>query len=303
MPRTKPRLIEKYGADLLAHPPLLTPERFEQKIAQRDALDQNFARISAEFVSGVCRRPGLSPELRMLVQIGQFAVSKSHGHLEDVLRAAIAAGVPLRKAAESVFLTHVYAGETVVEPALQILTRVAGELGVLDDLREGQVPLDGHPRDLEAERAKWAAELTGDRRLPDLIKKFGWRGVSTGYRYRGTHHLDSLESHTKQDLAFGQLWERFVYQGMYSRWVLDDKTRLLCTTGDCLALGAAAAESARDHMEEALHFGNSPREMLELVLMTGAFFGFPGLSIARATLFKILQEQGRLGEIAAGAPA
>jgi alkylhydroperoxidase/carboxymuconolactone decarboxylase family protein YurZ len=84
---------------------------------------------------------------------------------------------------------------------------------------------------------------------------------------------------------------------MYSRWILDDKTRLLCTTADCLALGAGAAESARDHMEEALHFGNSPREVFEVVLMSGLFFGFPGMSAARAALFGILKEQGRLDEL------
>ena len=120
---------------------------------------------------------------------------------------------------------------------------------------------------------------------------------STGYRYRGTHHLDSLQIHDEQDLAFGQLWERFAYEGMYSRWVLSDKERLLCTTGDCLALGAAAADSARDHMEEALFFGNSPQEMLEVIFMTGVYFGFPGMSVARKAFFEILEKEGRLGEV------
>lgn len=293
------RLEAKYGPRLFGRAPLLTPERLVQKVAQRDALDQNFARISMDFMAGVCARPGLDVESRYLVQIGQFAVSRSHGHLIEAVRAALIAGVPGRKALESILLTHIYAGDTVLEPALSIFASVARELGLSDGLRRDQIPIDGVPRDLEEERASWPVGLVDDPRRADLMERFGWRGVSTGFRYRGTHHLDSLEAHVEQDESFGRLWETFTYEGMYSRWILDDKTRLLCTMGDCLALGASAAESARDHMEEALLFGNTPREVLEVIFMSGVYFGFPGMSVARASLFSILRETDRTGELGA----
>ena len=291
------RLAAKLGDELFEKMPLLTPERFEQKVAQRAAVDQHFARISIGFLSGVINRPGLDRESRYLVQVGMFSVARSHGHLEDAVRSAILDGVPVRKVVEAILFTHIYGGDTVLEPALTIFSRVAQELGVLTDLQDDQLPVDGRARDHDAERAAWPAGLVDDPRATSLMDTFGWRGVATGYRYRGTHHLDSLETHTRQDVSFGQLWETFTYEGMYSRGVLDDKTRLLCTTADCLALGAGAAESARDHMEEALHFGNSPREVLEVIFMSGLFFGFPGMSVARAALFKILREQDRLDEI------
>jgi alkylhydroperoxidase/carboxymuconolactone decarboxylase family protein YurZ len=239
------RLAAKYGRDLLDHPPLLTGERFVEKLAERDLVDQHFARISLEFASGVSRRPALDERSRYLAQIGQFAVSRSHGHLADALRGAIRSGVPAR----------------------------------------------------ETERRSWPAGLADDPRLPGLIETYGWLGISTGLRYRGKTHLDILEGMDREDPEFARLWLDFTYQGMYSRWVLDDKTRLLCTTADCLALGAAAAASARDHMQEALHFGNSPQELLDLVHMSGVLFGFPGMTAGRKALMSILEEEGRLGEI------
>ena len=43
------RLVSKYGQDLLDNPPLITQARFEEKLAQWDALDQRFAPALAAF--------------------------------------------------------------------------------------------------------------------------------------------------------------------------------------------------------------------------------------------------------------
>ena len=293
------RLEAKYGASLLRRPPLVTRERFVEKLAERDAVDQHFARIASEFAAGVCATPALDERSRFLAVIGQFTVSRSPGHLEDALRASIRQGVPVRESLEAILLTQVYSGETVVEPALSIFVRVAEEEGVLASLREDQLPLDGHDgdRDLEEERHAWSAELESDPRRAPLMETYGWPGVSTGLRYRGRTHLDILEGMDREDRPFARLWLDFTYRGIYSRWVLDDKTRLLCTTADCLALGAAAAASARDHMEEALQFGNTPQELLDLIHLSGLYFGFPGMTAGRKALLAILEEEGRLGEL------
>lgn len=295
--RSADELIETYGDDVFKHPPLVTEARLTRKFAQRDLLDPHFAKISMEFASGVNRRPSLDVRSRYLILLGQFTVTRSHSHLEDAIRGAIEARVPMREALESILLCHIYSGDTVLEPALTIFAQVCDELGALDELQRDRLPLDGPARDLEAERATWPPALVADPRADHLMEQFGWRGVSTGVHYRGTHHLDSLEYLDALDNDWGRLWETFTYQGMYSRGVLDDKTRLLCTTADCIALGAAAAASARDHMEEALEFGNSPRELLDLIFMSGLYFGFPGVTAARNVLVKILTDQGRLAEV------
>lgn len=291
------KLIAKYGAELFENPPLITRERLERKLAQRDAVDQHFAGRSLLFASRMAKRRVLDERTRYLVQIGQFTITKSHGHLEDVLRAAIAAGVPVREALEPILLCTVYAGDTASEPALEVFTRVAKELGVLDRLRADQLPLDGHDgeRDFEAERKTWPAELERDPRREELMRKHGWLGISTGLKYRGAHHLEILQYFDTMDPEFADLWLAFAYQSMYSRWVLDDKTRVLCTVGDCLAAGETV--QAREHIRSALAVGATPREILEVIFLTAVNFGFPGLGANLRVFVTIIAEQGRLAEI------
>jgi alkylhydroperoxidase/carboxymuconolactone decarboxylase family protein YurZ len=278
-------------------PPLITGKRFIEKRKLRESVDPHFARISLDFAVAVAQRPALDTRSCYLALLGQFAVTRSYGHLEDALGACIEAEVPVRDALEAILLSQIYSGETVLEPALAIFVRVITERGLAESLRDSSLPPEGAHRDLERERLDWPPALLDDPRSPALIEAYGWKGVSTGVRYRGAHHLDTLDQLGALDQDWTRAWEQFTYEGMYSRWVLDDKTRLLCTTADCIALGAAAAASARDHMEEALDFGNSPREMLDMILLSGLYFGFPGVTAARNVLVKILQDRGQLAEL------
>ena len=288
---------ETYGAGVLENRPLTTADRTAQRLGERDALDPHFARISMEFAAGVLNRPGLDRRLRYLVQVGMFTVSRAHGHLEDALRSAIQEGVSTRELLEAIFLAHIYGGDTAVDPAITIFTRVAREAGVLDELDTGQLPVDRSDRDFETERAEWSDEFRNDPRLPRLLKTLGWQGVSTGYKYRGVYHLDALEYLEKLDVTWGKLWEGLAYEGMYSRGILDDKTRLLCTVGDCIALGATGTVPTKEHIREALHFGNSPQEVLEVLYMAGLHFGFPIYITVRGIFVGIMADLGRLDEI------
>jgi alkylhydroperoxidase/carboxymuconolactone decarboxylase family protein YurZ len=292
------RLREKYGTAIFDDPPSITRDRLTEKLAQRDALDQHFARASLVDFAGVgLRRRVLDARTRFLVQIGQFTVTRSHRHLEDSLRAAIAANVPPREALEAILQCHIYAGEVVVDPALAIFTRIADELGVLDGLRDGQLPLDGRDRerDLEGERRDWKPQAAGDPRREGLMERHGWLGISAGIRYKGVQHLDILEYRDAIDPEWAGLWLRFAYQDMYSRGILDDRTRLLCTVGDCVALGEAI--QSREHMQGAMAAGASAAEVLEVVQMSAIHFGFPRMGGALRTFVGIMAEQGRLDEI------
>ena len=53
---------------------------------------------------------------------------------------------------------------------------------------------------------------------------------------------------------------RYIYGGMYSRLIVDDKTRLLCMVGNCAAIGEAVQGKA--HMKGAMRNGATPREVL-----------------------------------------
>ena len=82
---------------------------------------------------------------------------------------------------------------------------------------------------------------------------------------------------------------------MYSRGMVDDKTRMLCVVGDWIAV--RDAEHAGTHMRGALKAGASAREIIEVVLQSAVYFGMPAGNEALKIFIKILEEKGRLDEI------
>ena len=294
---TPARLLAKYGAGVLENPPAMTRSRLEERLAQWDALDQHFTKTSLDFAAGMQRRKVLDKRTRWLIQLGQFTATRSFGHLEDTLRAAIEGGVAVREALESILLCQVYAGDTALAPALEVFTRVADDLGVLAGLRNDQLPLDGHDstRSLEEERKTWTAEEKNHPAREALMQKYGWRGVSSGIKYRGAHHLNLLHHRAGLDPEWAGLWLEFTYQRMYSRWILDDKTRVLCTVGDTFAVGDFV--QARDHMAEALNIGITPRELMEVVFLIGIYFGSPRMGASLKVFEGLMAEKGRMAEI------
>lgn len=293
--RASGTLATKYGDAIFADPPVLTRARLDERLTEWDGIDQHFTKTFADFLGGMQRRRVLDDRTRRLVQLGQFAIARATEHLDDALRAAIEQGVDLREALEAILLCQVYAGSTALVPALDVFRRVCDELGVLSQLRDGQLELDGHDRDLEKERAGWRPEAADDPRREALMERYGWLGVSSGIHYRGRHHLDLLAHRDAIDPEWAGLWLRFTYERMYSRWILDDRTRILCTVGGTLAAGDLF--QARDHIVEALKVGIPPREVMEIVFLIGPYFGSPRMAACLRLFEEIMRDQGRLAEI------
>ena len=295
-------LRSKYGDSAFDAGLTLQPHTFEARVAQRDSLDQNFTKLWLDFaIKGLGSRPALDTRTRLLVLVGQYAMAKSHAALEDTVRAAVAAGVKVREVLEIILQCVVYGGHTTVEPAIQVFHRVAEELGLLEELRTSQLPLDGNDRTRShaKERATWHPDDVADPRLPGLMERHGWLAVGRGLTMRPHHHLNVLAWLDKMDPEFAGLWVKFCYQGMYTRGIVDDKTRLLCMVGDCLAVGEAT--QAQGHMRGAMRQGASPREVLEVIFQTAANFGMPPMLHALESFVQIMAEDGRLDEI--GNPA
>ena len=295
-------LRAKYGDRAFNAGLTLQSNTFEDRVAQRDSLDQNFTKLWLDFaISGLGSRPALDTRTRLLVLIGQYAMAKSHSALEDTVRAALAAGVNAREVLEIILQCVVYGGHTTVEPAIQVFHRVAAELGLLDELRQSQLPLDGNDsrRTYEEERKTWHPDDVADPRCADLVERHGWLAVGRGLTMRPHHHLNVLAWLDRMDPGFAGLWVRFCYGGMYTRGIVDDKTRLLCMVGDCLAVGEAT--QAKGHMRGAMRQGASPREVMEVVFQTAANFGMPPMLHALQSFVDIMAEDGRLDEI--GNPA
>jgi alkylhydroperoxidase/carboxymuconolactone decarboxylase family protein YurZ len=291
-------LRKKYGEAAFSAGLALQPTTFERRLAKRDRLDQQFTKLWLDFaVTGMSRRTVLDTRTRLLVQIGQFTMTKSHGPLEDGIRAAIAAGVPAREVLEVILQCVIYGGHTAVDPAIDIFDRLAEELGLHDELKSSQLPLDGNDakRSLEEERKRWHPDDAADPRREDLMERHGWLGVGRGILLRPKHHLTTLAWQDALDPEWAGLWVSFIYQGLYSRFIVDDKTRLLCMVGNCVSVNEAV--QGRAHMRGAMRAGASPREVMEVILQSTVNFGMPSALASLRAFVKIMKEDGRLAEI------
>ena len=166
-------------------------------------------------------------------------MAKAQPLLDDTLRAALAAKVDVRELLEVVLQCLVYGGHVTVEPAIQTFHAIANEHGLLGHIKQTQLPLNGtdDQRDRAREQKSWHKNDMADPRTQPLLDKHGWRAVGRGLTMRPHHHINILDWIDRMDSEFAGLWVRFCYGDMYSRGVLDDKTRLLCMIGDCLAVG------------------------------------------------------------------
>lgn len=291
-------LRSKYGIEAFNAGRAMQAESFDRRVEQRDSLDPHYTRLWIDFaIKGIGTRPALDLRTRLLVLIGQYTMARSAAGLEDTIHAALAANVPPREILEILLQCTVYGGHTVVEPAIEVFHRIARQKGLLDTLRASQLPLDGNDaiRSYDAERATWHPEDVADPRCEPLMKRHGWRAVGRGLTLRPRHHLNILAWLDAIDSEFAGLWVKFCYGGMYARGIVDDKTRLLCMIGDCLAVGEET--QARGHMRGALRNGASPREILEVILQTCVNFGMPGMLKALEVFVDIMAADDRLAEI------
>ena len=184
-----------------------------------------------------------------------------------------------------------------VDPALDLFHRIAEELGLLEELRASQLPLDGRDgtRTYEEEAKNWLEEDKADPRFAALKEKHGWLGIGRGLTMRPKHHLNTLSWQDALDSSWAGLWLAFTYQGMYGRGIVDDKTRLLCMVGNCVAVGEG--HEGRAHMKGALRKGAKPREILEVILQSCTNFGMPSMLKALKIFVKLMEEDGRAAEI------
>ena len=291
-------LRAKYGADAFDTGVNIQSQAFEKRVAQRDAIDQHFTKAWLDYhVTGLSRRPALDTRTRLLVLIGQYTMAKAQPLLDETVRAALAAKVPVREIAEIILQCLVYGGQVTVDPAIQTFHRIAEELGLLPELKQSQLPLDGtdSKRSREQEEKKWHKADMADPRTQPLIDKHGWLAVGRGLTMRPRHHTNILDWIDKMDSEFAGLWVKFCYGQMYSRGIVDDKTRLLCMIGDCLAVGEAV--QSKGHMRGAMRQGASPREVMEIIFQTSANFGMPVAWHALENFIAIMAEDGRLAEI------
>lgn len=80
----------------------------------------------------------------------------------------------------------------------------------------------------------------------------------------------------------------FPYSEIYTRDEVDLKTRELCTVACLTAIGTIP--QLKDHINAALNVGNTPREIVEIIMQMSAYAGFPkainGVMAAKEVFYK-----------------
>lgn len=71
----------------------------------------------------------------------------------------------------------------------------------------------------------------------------------------------------------GRFVVEFPYSEIYTRTEVDLKTRELCTVAALTVLGTVP--QLKDHIGAALNVGNTPTEIVEIIMQMSAYAGFP----------------------------
>jgi 4-carboxymuconolactone decarboxylase len=78
---------------------------------------------------------------------------------------------------------------------------------------------------------------------------------------------------------FGKVNVEFPYGELYTRRILDERVRELCTVAALTAVGHALPQ-LRLHVEGALHCGATKEEVVEVIIQMIAYAGFPAATNA-----------------------
>jgi alkylhydroperoxidase/carboxymuconolactone decarboxylase family protein YurZ len=259
-------------------------------------LDPHYAKLLHDFThAGMFRRGILDERTRCLVLVGEFVALDEMEELGAHIRTALEQGVAPREILEVILQTTVYFGYPKAKRGARELKRVLGALGRMEEITSTQLPTGGPERSPERERAAWKTPAEHVPRREALLDKYGWRSLSPGLRLQPTHHLESVARLDRIDQHFNKLWLDYIYAGLYSRGVLDDRTRILCIVGELFVAGEF--HQAENHIRNALQHGASGREVLEVILQSTIYAGMPRFVRFVTILEHALEEQGLLSEI------
>jgi alkylhydroperoxidase/carboxymuconolactone decarboxylase family protein YurZ len=291
------QLKQKYGARAIDGLVRAQPDHIAEHVDWCDGLDPHFTKLWLEFTyGGMTGRGILDERTRHLILVGQFLVMEDLEQFEIQIRNALRQATP-REVLEVLLQATVYLGYPKIMRATRVFTQVLKKLGRMKEITGTQLPLSGRSekRSLQAERKTWGVSAKDCPRQEELLQKFGWQGLSTGFRLQPSHHHKTVEQLERVDEHFLKLWLDYIYAGMYTRGILDDKTRILCVIGELIVMGEFI--QAENHIRNALTHGASPREVLEVILQSTIYVGMPRFVRVVALLQRILEELGRFDEI------
>ncbi len=125
-----------------------------------------------------------------------------------------------------------------------------------------------------------------------LFERYNNRALETGMRLQGEFFLRMVEEFDELDQAWTQGWLTWIYDHIYNRGVLDDKTRVLIIIGECCVLDEQV--QLPNHIRTALRVGATPREIQEVVLHSAVYAGMPRMIKAMRTFRALMKDLGLL---------
>jgi len=118
---------------------------------------------------------------------------------------------------------------------------------------------------------------------------------------KGKKSLESIQNRSVEEI-FRELDDiapdlsRFVveypYSEIYTREELDLKTREICTVSALTVLGTIP--QLKEHINAALNVGNTPTEIVEIIMQMSAYCGFPKSINAMMVAKEVFKERDLL---------
>jgi len=137
--------------------------------------------------------------------------------------------------------------------------------------------------------------MNNEERIARLKHKYDAAAIDNGMRLRPDDFLDEVEWRDRIDQHFTRAWLEFTYGGLFTRNGLDDRTRLLVSLAQLLALGEL--EEFQKQIPSALSAGATPREVLEVALQSTVYIGYVKASHGARICVQVMERLGRLDEI------
>jgi len=136
---------------------------------------------------------------------------------------------------------------------------------------------------------------TDEQRIQRLKRKYDTAAIDNGMRLRPDDFLDEVEWRDRIDQHYTRSWLEFTYGGLFARKGLDERTRLLVSIAQFLAMGEL--EEFERQIPGALAAGATPREVLEIILQSTVYIGYVKAARGARICVQVMERLGRLEEI------
>ena len=134
--------------------------------------------------------------------------------------------------------------------------------------------------------------MNKEQRRQELLHKYNRKAVESGTRLQGEFFLRLVHEFDELDPEWTEVWLTWIYDHMYNRGVLDDKTRVLCIIGECVVSDEAV--QLPNHIRSALRVGATPEEILEVILQTHVYAGMPRMIKGMRIYRELMRDLGLL---------